>query len=78
MQSQIIPILMIQSLLKVTDVLDPGRERDVSIEHSVLYPKNYLFVGWFLSDLKSHRISSLWTFFINSCGLRRKTKAVML
>ena len=55
MQSQVIPILMIQSLPQITDVLDPGRERDFCIEHSVLYPKNYLFVCLVLSDLKSHR-----------------------
>lgn len=34
--------------------------------------------AFFLPDLKSRGISSLWTFFSKSCGLRRKTKAVMV
>ena len=54
-----------------------GREKDFSDEYSVLYLKN-CFVLFFLPDLKSLKVSSLWTFSNNSCGLRRKTKAVML
>lgn len=42
MQTQIMSILMVHSLQQITDVLDPGRERDFSI----LYLKN-LFVCFF-------------------------------
>ena len=57
-----------------------GRERQRFLWWTLCsLPKELLLLCFFfLPDLKSLKVSSLWTFSNNSCGLRRKTKAVML
>lgn len=56
-----------------------GRERQRFLWWTLCsLPKELLLLFFFLPDLKSLKVSSLWTFSNNSCGLRRKTKAVML
>ena len=56
-----------------------GRERQRFLWWTLCsLPKELFCFVFFLPDLKSLKVSSLWTFSNNSCGLRRKTKAVML
>lgn len=67
-------VLMVHSLQQITDVPDPRRERNFSVEQCSL-PKMPFFS---LPDLKPHKINSLGTFSNNFCGLRVKTKTVPL